>query len=348
MIFFNSDNDGGHALWDVALHPFNEKSRQEKQLRKIRLATLDGIIMGQAPRRPKLIKIDTEGAELSVLRGTARSLSSLQIPYVICEINRFGLNQMGSPDVDIPWFPSPSLGTHCPERPVSNKNRNHSVESRLEAAPTMEDGQKTELYMENLKISPHIGNEAKIYIRDLAQLRITVFREFPYLYDGTLEYEEKYLKAYTDSPESIVVIAFDGDRVVGASTGIPMENADPGFQKPFIDKGFDPRRIFYFGESVLLKEYRGKGHYVFFFKERENYAKRLGRFDWVTFCAVVRPDHHPRKPEGYKSLDGYWEKQGFTKRDDLICHFPWQEIDEIAETPKPMVFWIKSLKKGAP
>lgn len=198
--------------------------------------------------------------------------------------------------------------------------------------------------MENLKIIPLIGKAAKEYIRDLAELRITVFREYPYLYDGALEYEEKYLKSYTDSPESIVVVALDGNKVVGASTGIPMEKADPAFQKPFIDTELDPKRIFYFGESVLLKEYRGKGHYGYFFNEREGYAKRLGRFDYATFCAVVRPDDHPRKPKDYKPLDSYWAQKGYTRRDDLICYFPWQEIDETSEKPKPMVFWIKNMK----
>ena len=31
---------------------------------------------------------------------------------------------------------------------------------------------------------------------DLARLRIVVFRDWPYLYDGTLDYEEKYLATF--------------------------------------------------------------------------------------------------------------------------------------------------------
>jgi hypothetical protein len=37
-------------------------------------------------------------------------------------------------------------------------------------------------------------------VQDLAQLRITVFREFPYLYDGDLAYEQNYLRTYLDCP----------------------------------------------------------------------------------------------------------------------------------------------------
>jgi len=52
----------------------------------------------------KLIKIDTEGAEGAVLKGAVTSLSNLEIPYVICEINRFGLKQMGSTEKELRDF----------------------------------------------------------------------------------------------------------------------------------------------------------------------------------------------------------------------------------------------------
>ena len=54
------------------------------------------------------------------------------------------------------------------------------------------------------------GQAIAPYIDDLAQLRITVFREFPYLYDGTTEYEARYLQTYLNSVDSIAVLALDG------------------------------------------------------------------------------------------------------------------------------------------
>lgn len=101
--------------------------------------------------------------------------------------------------------------------------------------------------------------ELQRYLPDLARLRIEVFRDFPYLYDGSYEYEEKYLKTYTQSPESVIVLVLDGEKVVGATTGIPMEHETEEFQKPFLEHGYDPKKIFYCGESVLLKDYRGRG-----------------------------------------------------------------------------------------
>jgi hypothetical protein len=66
------------------------------------------------------------------------------------------------------------------------------------------------------------GAEILPFIPDAARLRITVFREYPYLYDGTMEYEETYLRTYSESAGSLFVIARDGDSVVGVSTAMPL------------------------------------------------------------------------------------------------------------------------------
>ena len=65
-----------------------------------------------------------------------------------------------------------------------------------------------------------------------------------------------------------MVLVLDGDTVVGATTGLPMDAETPEFQKPFVENGFDPAKIFYCAESVLLPEYRGRGIYPKFFAER--------------------------------------------------------------------------------
>ena len=52
-------------------------------------------------------------------------------------------------------------------------------------------------------------------LEDVAQLRIAVFRAFPYLYDGDAAYERAYLQTYRDSADAILVGAFDGARLVG-------------------------------------------------------------------------------------------------------------------------------------
>ena len=60
----------------------------------------------------------------------------------------------------------------------------------------------------SIHIERFSGLALEKYISDLARLRIEVFRDFPYLYDGDLEYEENYLKTYINCPESTIVLAF--------------------------------------------------------------------------------------------------------------------------------------------
>ncbi len=181
------------------------------------------------------------------------------------------------------------------------------------------------------------------YVPDLARLRITVFREFPYLYDGTPAYEEKYLQTYLDCAESVVVLALDEGIVIGVSTGLPLAAETMEFKQPFVAAGLDPARIFYCGESVLLPAYRGRGLYKRFFAAREAHARALGRFDRMVLCAVERSPDHPRRPAGYQPLDAVWRRFGYASRPDLVTSFEWQDLDEDAPSPKRMLFWEKPL-----
>ena len=191
------------------------------------------------------------------------------------------------------------------------------------------------------------GRALERFVPELARLRITVFREFPYLYDGDLDYEARYLRTYIESPDSVVVLVFDRGQVVGASTALPMAHESAEFKRPFEAQGYDPDKIFYFGESVLLRGYRGRGLGVRFFEERERRARAVGDFAFATFCAVQRPADHPRRPANYQPLDAFWRKRGYERHPELVTTYDWKDLDDFEETPKTMVFWLKALRAAA-
>ena len=194
-----------------------------------------------------------------------------------------------------------------------------------------------------LDVKSLTGEEISAVLPALARLRMVVFRAWPYLYDGTLEYEETYLAKLAAAPGAVCIIARDGDEIVGASTAAPMiEHADE-FAEPFEKAGFDLNKIFYCGESVLLKSHRGHGLGHAFFDGREAHAKKLGGFTHSTFCRVVRPDDHPLKPADYVPLDGFWKKRGYAPVDGLVASYAWKDIDQDAETDHAMQFWMKPL-----
>lgn len=188
------------------------------------------------------------------------------------------------------------------------------------------------------------GREIAPFIPDLARLRIAVFRDFPYLYDGTTAYEEDYLATYAQSPESLFVLAVDGGAVVGAATGLPLRDETDAFRAPFVAVGRNPEDVFYFGESVLLPAFRGRGLGVRFFAEREAWARHMGRFKACAFSAVERPHDHPLRPAGYVPLDAFWNRRGYVHHPELRTSFVWQDVDEAQPTPKPMSFWLKEIR----
>lgn len=187
------------------------------------------------------------------------------------------------------------------------------------------------------------GKHIEPYLDALGALRITVFRAYPYLYDGSLEYERDYLRVYAEAPRSLVVLAFHGHAVVGATTCMPMEDEGPEFQQAFLQAGYDVSQICYLGESILLPQYRGQGLGRQFFKHREKHARSLG-LSLTAFCAVDRPAEHPLKPEKYRPLDEFWTSQGYARQPHLQATFSWKEVNQPTETPKTLTFWTKQLK----
>lgn len=197
--------------------------------------------------------------------------------------------------------------------------------------------------MSSIEIVRVTGAALNDYINDLARLRIQVFKEFPYLYDGDLSYETQYLKTYQSCEQSVIVLALLRGKVVGASTGIPLKFETEEFKSPIAKAGYDLENFFYCAESVLQADYRGKGLGIRFFEEREAHAAQLGGFQYSCFCAVDRPKDHVLRPKNYKSLEHLWVKQGYQEHPQLKSHYSWKDLGDSQETVKPMTYWIKQL-----
>lgn len=189
------------------------------------------------------------------------------------------------------------------------------------------------------------GPDIQPWLDAVAHLRVRVFRDWPYLYEGDLAYERDYLAAYAASPDSLFVLAMDEGRVVGASTGLPLLDDAENFQQPFLASHLDPARIFYFGESVLLPEYRGRGIGHAFFDARENHARALGRFDWTAFAAVDRDRGDIRCPPGHRGNDTFWHKRGYARQPGMTMQLPWNEIDR-GEIAHDLTFWLRPLERA--
>lgn len=198
------------------------------------------------------------------------------------------------------------------------------------------------------RIAPLSGDHLTAALPALARLRIEVFRAWPYLYDGALDYESTYLAKFAASRDAVIVAASVHEKpetqgqIIGCATGSALDTNHAEFTAPLRDAGIDIASTFYCGESVLLPDHRGVGIGHRFFDEREAHARERG-YRRTCFCAVIRPDDHPLKPEAYRPLDQFWTARGYAKVSGAIAHFPWKDLGEDTETLKPMQFWMREL-----
>ena len=192
-----------------------------------------------------------------------------------------------------------------------------------------------------MEVQPLTGQGLVSVLKDVARLRLSVFRAYPYLYDGDLEYEMSYLKPLIDSAGSIVVGAFDDGKLVGAATAAPLADHSDGFSSGLQKTGLDVADIYYLAESVLLPDHRGKGLGHRFFDFREAHGRRLG-FKHAVFCSVIRPEDHPDKAD-YQPLTPFWQKRGYRSIDGALAHFSWKDVGSDEETEKALQIWHRVL-----
>ena len=193
-----------------------------------------------------------------------------------------------------------------------------------------------------VSVAPVTGAGLTEVLPALAELRIAVFRAFPYLYDGDTAYEADYLAGFAAAEGAVIIVARDGDRVVGAATAAPLATQDAAWQAPLAAAGFDIGRCFYFGESVLLADYRGQGIGHAFFDHREAQARAHGAAH-AAFCSVIRADDHPARPAEYRPLDAFWRGRGYAPLAGVTATFDWKTVGGSGEEPHELQYWMREL-----
>ena len=178
------------------------------------------------------------------------------------------------------------------------------------------------------------------------RLHVEVFHDWPYLYEGDAQ-AEPYISYYVNYPRAALFLASADGNPVGAATCLPLSDESANVQAPFLERGWDLNRFFYFGEGIILSAWRGKGLGVRLFELRESHARAVSTADFATFCSVRRPADHPLRPANAQTNDAFWRRRGFVPLPGVTCTMTWPDRGAAASTPHTLDFWIKSLN-GAP
>lgn len=190
------------------------------------------------------------------------------------------------------------------------------------------------------------GQAISNWIEQAAKLRLSEFKEFPYLYVGNMDAERKYLTCYSQDSHSIFAIAFCNNEIAGITTGIPLiNNAGVTTNMPEIFKknGFNPQDYYYCGEFIVLPKYRGQGIAKQLFTAQSDYIKKCG-YKSLFLMTVDREPNHPLKPKDYVSTDPLWEKLGFVKT-HMKLQQSWPTMmpnGEVTNINNSLSFWIKA------
>jgi GNAT superfamily N-acetyltransferase len=199
---------------------------------------------------------------------------------------------------------------------------------------------------DSLRFEIIAGSAVLDHIPELAMLHIEVFRDFPYLYDRSVAFEQRFMEIlYANSPASVFALVYDGEDLIGGSSARALRNSltSDGVQQLFDTHGIDPGSVLYLSDSVLLSQYRGRGIGVWFFEAREEFAVK-NEFDISAFCAVERPTNHPLRPDDYTPLDDFWKNRGYCPEPSLHAEFTWKDIGESEASVHRMQYWLKQMK----
>lgn len=177
---------------------------------------------------------------------------------------------------------------------------------------------------------------------DLATLRLDIFPEYPYLYQGRMADELTYLSTYAEAPDAGVILAYDGLTVIGAATGMPLIHEDAQMLDAFAEASFPLDEVYYVGELLLRPAYRNCGLGRMLLDLFESHIRSLGRYRRLTCATVERPDNHPLRPRDYIPITRFLARTGFVRLPGVTTHFMWRETDGI-KRDHPMQFWIKDL-----
>ena len=179
----------------------------------------------------------------------------------------------------------------------------------------------------------------------LSEFRLRFFREYPYLYVGSEDNEQKHLADYLVNPTTRLIVARETEKIIGVAIGTMLStelNIVCKIENQLQQYEIQSQHCFYLGEMIAEPEYRRSG----VGKRMLELLKIAGReqgADRFCFLAVVREPHDVRRPADYTDAsESIFRKFGFEKT-DISVTFEWNTIQpngQVENVANRMDLWI--------
>lgn len=215
---------------------------------------------------------------------------------------------------------------------IQNRNNMRVNSVAVSSAPRKHDSEEKLL----------TGSNIASCLETLASLRLEIFREYPYLYEGRHEDELCYLKSYAEAPDACVILGMESGTIAGAATGMPLIHEDPQMLEAFSKNSLAVEGFYYVGELLLYQSFRNRGLGSKLLGQMESHIRSLGKYRKLTCATVVRPEDHPARRQDYIPITRFLAHSGFVILPGVTTSFSWSENDGIRRD-HPMQFWVKEL-----
>ncbi|QLH36622.1 MAG: hypothetical protein HWD61_11200 [Parachlamydiaceae bacterium] len=203
----------------------------------------------------------------------------------------------------------------------------------------------SDAYSQDINIKSFEGKEILPYVKEITELCLIIYKEYPFLYEGTEAEYLPFIEYYAQSDQSIACIVFDHARPVGVAIGMPLHLMREKYQTPF--SNLCPNEIlsefFYLGEFLLLHEYRGQNLGKQMYLEFERLIQNKDQKN-ICFCSIDETLTFTPPPLNYHPLEEFWCHLGYQKCKEMTFSIDWRNISESQDSSHPMIYWIKKIR----
>lgn len=185
-----------------------------------------------------------------------------------------------------------------------------------------------------------VGDKIAPYVNELAKMQ-ELYERPPYYCQANFAQDLAHILRFRDNPNSVVCLAFDNGKVIGAVMGRPQVDV-----RCVNDAFPDERSVFHLSHCLVLPQYYSPKLLESLYSAFEGHIKESPHYDRISCALVARPaDFRLPVPPNPELFDAQLGNFGFKQvHSNQPFFFEWTLTDERDDSKHPMILWTKNIK----